>query len=91
MSALLGIVLGFLVRKATPWIAGVKDDKGIRWPWPEALGALMFFLAGWRWEVLAYCTLLLAVLTADFRYKLIPDKVSYPGTGIGTRRQVSHR
>ena len=67
MSALAGIVIGFLVRRATPWIAGVKDEKGIRWPWPEAVGALLFGLAGWRIEVLAFSTLLLAVLTADFR------------------------
>ncbi|MHC4938976.1 MAG: prepilin peptidase [Planctomycetota bacterium] len=88
MSALAGIVIGFLVRKATPWIAGVKDEKGIRWPWPEAVGALLFGFAGWRIEVLAFSTLLLAVLTADFRYKLIPDKVTYPGTAIGVLASI---
>ncbi|MHC4451743.1 MAG: prepilin peptidase [Planctomycetota bacterium] len=83
MSALVGIIVGFLVRKATPWISGVKDREGIRWPWPEAVGALLFGLAGWRVEALVYSTLLMAVLTADFRYKLIPDKVTYPGTAVG--------
>ena len=82
-AAALGAVLGFVVRQATPRIAGVRDEKGIRIPWPEIAGALLFGLAGWRADALVYSTFLLAILTADFRYKLIPDKVTFPGTAAG--------
>ncbi|MEM8885529.1 MAG: A24 family peptidase [Planctomycetota bacterium] len=78
-----GIVLGFVIRKATPWLSGVQDEKGIRIPWPEAAGGLLFWLSGDRPDALVFSTLLLAVLTADFRYKLIPDRITYPGMLIG--------
>ena len=41
VSAVIGAVLGFVIRKATPWLSGVKDDVGIRIPWPEAIGAAL--------------------------------------------------
>jgi prepilin signal peptidase PulO-like enzyme (type II secretory pathway) len=82
-TALAGLVVGFLIRKATPWFSGVNDDKGIRVPWPEAAGAVLFGMSGLRPEALAYSTFLLGVLTADFRYKLIPDRVTFAGTAVG--------
>ena len=82
-SAVIGAVVGFVVRKATPWLSGVKDDVGIRLPWPEAMGAALFAFAGPSPWALIFSGLLLAVLVTDFRYKLIPDKVSFPGTAIG--------
>jgi len=82
-TALIGLVIGYVARKATPWFSGVKDEQGIRVPWPEAVGAVVFGLAGPRPEALAYATFLLAVLTADFRYKLIPDRVTFTGTAVG--------
>ena len=83
LAGLVGLVVGFVARKATPWFSGVKDETGIRIPWPEALGFVLFALAGWHVETLFFGALLLAVLTADFRYKLIPDKVTFPGTIVG--------
>lgn len=83
IEAVIGAVLGFILRKAAPWLSGVEDKKGIRVPWPEALGAGLFWVAGLDPAALIFSGLLLAVLVTDFRYKLIPDRITFPGTAIG--------
>jgi len=85
----IGAALGFVLRKAAPWLSGVKDEQGIRIPWPEVLGAVLFGIIGLFWlagpnpAALVFSGLLLAVLVTDFRYKLIPDRITFPGTAIG--------
>jgi len=88
--AAVGLVVGFLCRRFAPKLARVKDAEGIRLPWPELLGALIFGAAGWRVgfevariPVYVFCAALLATMVTDFRYKLIPDRVTFPGTAFG--------
>jgi len=88
--AAVGAVVGFFCRRSVAKLARVKDPEGIRLPWPEALGALLFGAAGWRVgfdiariPVYWFTAALLATMVTDFRYKLIPDRVTFSGTGFG--------
>ncbi|MHC4952590.1 MAG: prepilin peptidase [Planctomycetota bacterium] len=90
VMAAVGAAIGFVSRKAAAKLARVKDEEGIRYPWPEAMGAAVFALAGWRLgfdaariPVFVFCAVLIGVMVTDFRYKLIPDRLTFPGTLVG--------
>jgi len=86
LFALLGIAAGHGVRRLTPRLAGVGHEGPIfRLPWVELFGGLSFGLCaatvGWPYSLFAL--LLLAVTSTDFLFKLVPDRVTYPGTAVG--------
>jgi len=90
VMAAIGVAVGFLCRRFAPKLARVKDAEGIRKPWPELLGAILFGAAGWRAgfeidriPVYVFTAALLATMVTDLRYKLIPDRVTFPGTAFG--------
>ena len=90
VMAAVGAVVGFFCRRSVAKLARVKDAEGIRLPWPELLGAVLFGAAGWRvgFEVARipvywFTAALLATMVTDFRYKLIPDRVTFPGSAFG--------
>jgi len=90
VMAAVGAALGYVCRRTAPKLARIKDETGIRLPWPELLGAVLFGAAGWRVgfrvdgiPAYVFTAALLATMVTDFRYKLIPDRVTFPGTAFG--------
>jgi leader peptidase (prepilin peptidase)/N-methyltransferase len=87
IAALAGLVAGHVLRRATPLLAGVKSDgMPFRWPWLEIVGAVAFAVVAWRaalppWFLLT--ALLVAITGTDFHVKLIPNRITYPGTVLG--------
>lgn len=87
LAALAGLVLGHLARRGAAWLAGVKGDGlPFKWPWLEAFTGAAFAVVAWLapappWFLL---TALLAGITGtDFLAKLIPNRITFPGTAIG--------
>jgi len=90
IMAVVGAGIGHAARRFAPKLARVKDEQGIRVPWPEVIGALLFGGAGWmigfdpaRIPVYLYTAAFVGILVTDVRYKLIPDRITFPGAGIG--------
>ena len=90
IMAAVGAGVGFAARRAAARLSRVKDAERIRLPWPEALGALLFGFAGWRVgftaaaaPVYLYTIAFVGILVTDIRYKLIPDRITFPFTGLG--------
>lgn len=87
----VGVLVGRVVRVATPALAQVRGDGvPFSWPWVElAAGgaflavALAFGVdsAAAKWYLFAL--LLLAITATDFFCKLIPDRLTYPGAVAG--------
>ena len=91
LAAVAGLVVGFAIRVATPGLAGIRRKRPpLRPPGMEILTAAGFVMvhqefgfglyAG-KWFL--FVALLVAVTSADFLAKLIPDRISFPGAGIG--------
>ena len=90
IMAAIGAGIGHAARRTAPRLARVKDAEGIRLPWPEVLGALLFGFAGWKIgfdargvPVYLYTVAFVGILVTDIRYKLIPDRITFPCTGLG--------
>ncbi|MEM6454932.1 MAG: A24 family peptidase [Acidobacteriota bacterium] len=87
----LGLLTGHVARRSAPWLLGARDRPlPFRWPWVELLGAALFALVGLRLgaglgTLPAYVliALLLGVIAADQRYKLIPDALTLGGGLVG--------
>ena len=91
LVAVSGLVVGFLIHLSLPRLARLKEkSRPFRRPWVEILTALLFLLVhtrlGWDAAVLKwylFTALLVAITAADMLAKIIPDRVSYPGTALG--------
>jgi leader peptidase (prepilin peptidase)/N-methyltransferase len=87
LAALAGLVLGHLVRRGAAWLAGVKGSGlPFKWPWLEAVSAAAFAVVAWLapappWFILT--ALLVGITGTDFLAKLIPNRITFPGTAIG--------
>ena len=91
MIALLGGIIGHLLRRWTPHLMGLKDTRlPFRYPWVELIGALGFWLIAWhrglelaQWKWLLFGSLLLLIATVDALTKYIPTLVCYLGAAAG--------
>lgn len=89
--AVAGWIVGHLVRRGLPYVLGLRDKaRPYRHPLLEVATALAFVgLAAVRglavpqlaWYV--FLTLLLAICATDYLVKLIPDRLTFPGTLVG--------
>ena len=85
--------MGFAIHSLTPRLARLKDkSRPFRWPWVEVGTALLFLLIharadGFQWYLFA--ALLMAITATDMLAKIIPDRVSYPGTLLGVIASVA--
>jgi leader peptidase (prepilin peptidase)/N-methyltransferase len=85
--SLVGVLTGHALRRMTPWLAGVKGSEvPFSWPWLEILAALACVAVSVdteRGPWFPFALLLLAVTATDFHVKLIPNRITFPGTAIG--------
>lgn len=88
----IGLVIGHLARRASPWLIGLEDRRlPFRWPWPELLGAVLFTAAavpaGFSGSEPAvrfvFVGLLLALVVTDIQRKVLPDVLTLGGTLVG--------
>lgn len=88
LAMLLG---GHLLRRAVPWLVGLRDrSRPFTWPWLELAAALIFYLIGRGfggepafWPVAVLSILLLAACATDYLVKLIPDRITLGGGVVG--------
>jgi len=88
LAALAGVVVGHAARIAAPRLARLKDRRRpFRMPWVEVVTAAAFVLvqarAGAAWPWYLFVALLAAMTATDLLAKLIPDRVTFPGTVLG--------
>ncbi len=87
LVGIAGLVVGFVIHAMTPRLARLKDkSRPFRWPWVEILTALLFLLVHTRTDAFAwylFTALLVAITATDMLAKIIPDRISYPGTLLG--------
>ncbi len=87
LSLLLGALLGHAIRRVTPGLLGLHERRmPFAWPWVELTGALSAVAVTTREPSLgthALVAALLAVTATDAYRKLIPDRITFPGTMIG--------
>lgn len=92
LSCALGMLLGgHLLRRAAPWLVGLRDRRlPFGWPWLEFTSALIFFLLGREfagdprfWPAALLSALLLAACATDYLVKLIPDRITLGGSIVG--------
>lgn len=89
--AVVMLLGGHLLRRALPWLVGLRDRRlPFGWPWLELASALIFFLVGHTfgeeaafWPVAVLSTLLLAACATDYLVKLIPDRITLGGSLVG--------
>ena len=91
LAAVVGLVVGFAIRVATPGLARIRGKRPpLRPPGMEILTAagfvmvqqeLGFGLDAGKWFL--FVALLAAVTSADFLAKLIPNRITFPGAGMG--------
>jgi len=91
LAAVAGLVVGFAIRVATPGLARIRGKRPpLRPPGMEILTAAGFVMVHQEWgfgldagKWFLFVALLAAVTSADFLAKLIPDRITFPGAGIG--------
>jgi len=93
IMAVVGAGIGHAARRYAPKLARVKDQQGIRVPWPEVIGALLFGGAGWvigfdaaRIPVYLYTAAFVGILVTDVRY---PTGSRFPARASASSRRRS--
>ncbi len=92
----IGAITGRAIRVLLPRLLGLRDGRlPFSWPWVEITGALVFAALAWRSPTvpllaLVLATILLAVTAADAHSKLIPDRLTFPGTIVGVALNAWH-
>ncbi|MDJ0839546.1 MAG: A24 family peptidase [Acidobacteriota bacterium] len=91
LSAIIGLLVGHVVRRFTPALLGEKKrEMPFKGPWVELIGAALFVLvyalrgvdpSQLKWYL--FTTLLLAIATADAHRKYVPTGVCWTGTVLG--------
>lgn len=85
----IGAITGRAIRVWLPRLLQLRDGRlPFSWPWVELTGALVFAALAWPGPTVpligvVLATLLLAVTAADAHSKLIPDRLTFPGTFVG--------
>ncbi|MEM8930728.1 MAG: A24 family peptidase, partial [Acidobacteriota bacterium] len=90
-AALAGAFVGHGVRRSVPWLLRLRDRRRpFAHPWMEAVTALAFVAVVVRFGLapptaglLLFVVVLVAITAADYRAKLIPDRLSLGGTLTG--------
>jgi len=89
LFTLLGIIIGHLVHRLTPYLLQMKETtRPFKQPWVELISAGIFLLLAWelpasQWKWFIFATLLISVGAADAASKYIPSLVCYAGAACG--------
>lgn len=91
LGAVLGALVGHGIRRAVPWLLRLRDRRlPFGGPWVETATAFGFAFVAWRFAfvassigLFAFVALLVAIAATDYRSKLIPDRLTLGGLGIG--------
>lgn len=91
LAAVLGWGVGHGLRRALPHLLGLKaKEMPFGGPWTEVATALGFVSLGWLlglgpltapWYV--FTALLIGICATDYMVKLIPDRLTFIGAGLG--------